>query len=45
MPTRTLARPRIKRPAKQRGARITDAFYRRMTANPDARIPFTLTGK
>lgn len=45
MPTRAPTRPPAKRPAKQRASTITDAFYRRMTANPDARIPFTLTDR
>lgn len=28
------------RPPKRSKRRITDRLYRRMTANPDARIPF-----
>ena len=43
MPPRTPVRPRDARPAAKPRARITDAFYRRMTANPAARIPYMLT--
>lgn len=45
MPTHAPVRPRVKRTAKPRPAMITDKLYRRMIANPDARIPFTLTGR
>lgn len=41
MPTRAPTRP----PAKKHPKRITDEFYHRMIANPDARIPFILTGR
>lgn len=43
MPPRTPTRPRTNRPAAKPRATITRAFYRRMVANPDARIPFILT--
>lgn len=36
-------RKKATRPAKRRRAQITEPFYRRMIANPDARIPFLLT--